>query len=144
MEEKRILGLDMGKRRVGVAISDPQGIIARPLETIIVNGFKDGLEKVRQLIPAHNAVAVVIGLPLNMSGQDSEISQQIRKFADQLRTLITVPVYMEDERLSSKQAEAVLHSHGKKIMGNKDKIDRISAAIILQSFLDRGGEIGSQ
>jgi putative Holliday junction resolvase len=137
MEEKRYLGLDFGGRRIGVAVSDPGGIIAQPLETLTVNGVGDAVRQVCRIIGERGVVAVVVGLPLNLSGTESELTEDVRKFAERLRSACPAPVYFEDERLSSRQAETVLHAHGKKIKGNKGKIDRISAAVILQSYLDR-------
>ena len=144
MRTGRYLGLDLGGRRIGVAISDPGATIARPLETITVTGISQAVRQITELAGQYEAVGIVVGLPLNMSGQPSPGSREVEAFADKLRGVCPVPVYLEDERLSSRQAEAVLHSHGKKIKGNKDKIDRISAAIILQSFLDRPQKDGSE
>lgn len=137
MEEKRYLGLDFGGRRIGVALSDPGAVIAQPLDTLTVTSVADAVEKVCRLITEHGVVAVVLGLPLSLSGRESETTAEVRKFAERLGAACPVPVHFEDERLSSRQAEMILHSHGKKIKGNKGKIDRISAAVILQSYLDR-------
>lgn len=137
MNEKRYLGLDYGGRRVGVALSDPGAIIAQPLDTLIVNGIADAVVQVCAIITEHDVIAVVVGLPLSLSGKESETTEEVRKFAERLRNSCSIPVHFEDERLSSRQAEMILHSHGKKIKGNKGKIDRISAAVILQSYLDR-------
>jgi putative Holliday junction resolvase len=137
MRTGRYLGLDLGGRRIGVAVSDIDASLASPLETITVTGQNQALRRICDLAIEYEAAGIVIGLPLNMSGTASAGSKEVEEFAYKLRNLCPVPVHFEDERLSSRQAEAVLHSHGKKIKGNKDKIDRISAAIILQSFLDR-------
>jgi putative Holliday junction resolvase len=137
MEEKRYLGLDYGGRRVGVAVSDPGALIAQARETILVRGIDDAVAKVCAVMAEYQVIGVVLGLPLNLSGEASELSREVEKFAEKLRAVSSIPVYFEDERLSSRQAENILHSYGKKIKGHKDKIDRISAAIILQSFLDR-------
>ncbi|MCP4567821.1 MAG: Holliday junction resolvase RuvX [FCB group bacterium] len=139
MENQRFLGFDPGGRRFGVAVSDPGGLIARPVKTLIVTGRDDALRQVMELIVEYEPVGIVIGKPLGLAGGSSEMSKEVDKFADKLRKLCSIPIFLEDERLSSRQAEAVLHAHGKKIKGNKAKIDRISAAIILQSFLDRRG-----
>jgi len=137
MENRRFLGIDLGRRRVGVAVSDPGGLIAQPLETLLVRGLDDAVKQVCRLIAEREIAGLVLGLPLNLSGDASELSKETEKFAERLSRTCPVPVFFEDERLSSRQAEDVLHSYGKKIKGHKDKIDRISAAIILQSFLDR-------
>lgn len=137
MEEKRYLGLDFGGRRIGVALSDPGAVIAQPLETLVVNGIGDAVGQVCRIAEEHRVVAIVVGLPLSLSGNDSASTGEVRKFAERLRSACPAPVYFEDERFSSRQAESILHSLGKKIRGNKPKIDRISAAVILQSYLDR-------
>jgi putative Holliday junction resolvase len=137
MKEKRFLGLDFGRRRIGVAVSDPSGLIAGSLKTLIVRNTDDALRQVLDLVSEHNIAGIVLGLPLNLSGGASEVSKEVEAFAERLRSSCDVPVFLEDERLSSRLAESVLHAHGKKIKGHKEKIDRISAVIILQSFLDR-------
>jgi len=137
MDNNRFLGFDFGGRRIGVALSDPSGLIAQPIDTLVVKGIDDAIRKVSRTIDEHDVVGIVLGLPLNLSGDASELSLEVEKFADRLKKKCAVPIFFEDERLSSRQAEGVLHAYGKKIKGHKEKIDRISAAIILQSFLDR-------
>jgi len=137
VEEKRYLGIDLGRRRVGIAISDPGGLIARPMETLTVNGPNDALRQILALVTEYAVVGIVLGWPITLAGDISEAAQEVEMFAEKLRAATTTPVFLEDERFSSRQAEAILHAHGKGIKGNKGKIDRISAAIILQSFLDR-------
>lgn len=144
MEQKRYLGLDLGGRRIGVAVSDPGGLIAQPLETLIVRGIEDALQKVCALIEEYTPAGIVIGLPLNLSGDRSELSDEVEKFARRLERNCPVPIHFEDERLSSRQAESVLHAYGKKIKGHKEKIDRMAATIILQSFLDRKNLAGDR
>jgi putative Holliday junction resolvase len=139
MDTLRLLGIDYGRKRVGVALSDPTGQIARPLETLTVTSNADAVRRIIILVAEHEVTAVVVGLPLSMSGNESESTTATRQFARMLGEATALPIYFEDERLSSHQALEVLHAHGKKIKGNKDKLDRMSAAIILQSFLDRRG-----
>jgi len=137
MTTHRYLGIDYGSRRVGVAVSDPTGLIARPLTTLTVTGDNDAINRLTELVREHEPVGVVVGLPISMSGNRSAATEMVEKFVQKLRAAIAVPVFLEDERLSSYEAEQVLHAHGKRIKGNKEKIDRMAAAIILQSFLDR-------
>lgn len=137
MENKRYLGIDYGRRRVGLAVSDVGGIIARPLETVKVTGPDQAAEAVGRVAAEHDVVGIVIGLPLNLSGDPSPLSEEAQRFGRLLEARSRVPIHYEDERLSSRQAEYILHAHGKKIKGNKEIIDRMAAAIILQSFLDR-------
>jgi putative Holliday junction resolvase len=137
MKNQRFLGIDLGGRRIGLAVSDPGGLIAQPLETLVVRGVDDAVRQICRIIEENEITEIVLGLPLNLSGEASELSRDVEKFAERLGRICPLPLHFEDERLSSRQAEGVLHSYGKKIKGHKEKLDRISAAIILQSFLDR-------
>jgi len=137
MDETRFLGIDLGRRRVGLALSDPGGLIATPVGTLTVTGVDDALKQVLAAAAKYQPSGIVLGMPKSLSGGTSEIAEEVHKFARKLEAATGLPIYFEDERLSSQQAESVLHAHGKKIKGNKERIDRIAAAIILQSFLDR-------
>ncbi len=137
MEETRLLGIDLGRRRVGLAMSDSGGFIATPIGTLVVTGMNDALKKVLAVVAEHHPTGIVLGMPTSLSGGTSEIGEEVHKFARRLETATGLPIYLEDERYSSQQAEGILHELGKKIKGNKERIDRIAAAIILQSFLDR-------
>ncbi|MDD4050999.1 MAG: Holliday junction resolvase RuvX [candidate division Zixibacteria bacterium] len=137
MEETRFIGIDLGRRRVGLALSDPSGTIAAPIGTLLVTGMNDALKKVLAAVAEHHPTGIVLGMPTHLSGRSSEIGEAVHKFARKLETATGLPIYFEDERYSSQEAEAVLHELGKKIKGNKERIDRIAAAIFLQSFLDR-------
>ncbi|MEZ5357536.1 MAG: Holliday junction resolvase RuvX [Candidatus Zixiibacteriota bacterium] len=137
MENRRYLAVDYGDRRVGIAVSDPTGMIARPLETLKVSSPAEAISGLIELIREYEPAAIVLGRPLSMSGRESELSQKVDEFARALRAAVDIEIIYEDERLSSTQAEQILHAHGKKIKGNKDKIDRMAAAIFLQTFLDR-------
>ncbi len=124
-----------------MAVSDPMGVIARPLDTLIIDSMGQAVEKIGDLIVEYEPVGVVVGNPISMSGDESELSLLVDEFVELLKDTTDVPVTYEDERLSSVQAKQVLHSHGKKIKGNKEIIDRIAAAIVLQSFLDRNSGV---
>jgi putative Holliday junction resolvase len=137
VESQRFLGVDYGRRRIGIAVSDLSGIIARPLETLNIKSIEDAVEAVYAIALREEVAAIVVGLPLAESGKPTELSEEVGEFCERLEKLVAIPVHQEDERLSSRQALGVLHAHGKKIKGNKEKIDRISAAIVLQVFLDR-------
>lgn len=137
MTSGRYLGIDYGRRRIGVALSDPTGLIAQPLTTLTVTGIDKAAAEIARLAGDNEVVGVVVGIPTSMSGKPSETSQEVEKFMAVLKKLLDIPIHGEDERLSSHTAEQILHAHGKHIKGHKETIDRISAAIILQSFLDR-------
>jgi putative Holliday junction resolvase len=137
VESQRFLGVDYGRRRVGLAVSDPAGIIARPLETLTVKSMNESVSSVCAVAEREDAAGIVVGMPLAESGKPTELSEEVTKFCALIKARIPLPVHLEDERLSSRQALGVLHAHGMKTKGNKEKIDRISAAIVLQAFLDR-------
>lgn len=137
MIEKRYIGLDYGGRRIGLAQSDLTAFLATPVETLIVSGMDDALNQVTDKVNQMEIIGVVIGWPLNMSGTSSQLTEEVELFAGRLSELIEVPIYLEDERLTSTQARSILHTQGKKTKGNKPKIDQMAAALILQSFLDR-------
>lgn len=137
MIEKRYIGIDYGGRRIGLAQSDVMAFLATPVETLIVAGMDDALAQVSDKLGQFDLLGVVLGWPLNMSGSSSKLTEEVELFATRLTDLIEVPIYLEDERLSSTQARSILHTQGKKTKGNKPKIDQMAAALILQSFLDR-------
>ncbi len=133
----RILGIDYGKKRTGVAVSDPLGIFATPLETVpstdIVNYIKNYTQKER-------VSAVVVGYPLNMNNTPSEGARFVDQFLNLLKKHFpSLTVVLEDERFTSKMAFQAMIDGGVKKMERRDKsmVDKISAAIILQSYLDR-------
>jgi len=131
----RYLAIDHGTKRTGLAICDAAETIASPLA--ILHGQKGLLKKIAEIIEAENVEAVVLGLPLNMTGSESSQTKLVRKFAEQLKIHISVPVHLQDERLSSFGAEEKLapadFTRGKM----KKRIDAVAAAEILEAFLER-------
>lgn len=133
----RIVGIDYGRARVGVAQSDPLGIFASPLETVISANIIDYLQK---YACAEQVERFVVGYPMNLNGQPSEAAADVDKFLLRLsKAFPDVPVTLEDERFTSVLAHRAMIDGGMKKSRRRDKasVDRISAAIILQSFLDR-------
>ncbi len=132
----RILGLDIGSKRIGVAISDGLGITAQGLETISSKGHKADIESINKLAVKNGASKIVVGVPLNMDGSDSEQTLKVKEFASQLSERVDARVELWDERMSTMAAERVLleadMSRGKR----KKVIDKVAAVIILQSYLD--------
>jgi putative holliday junction resolvase len=133
----RILGLDVGDRRIGIAISDPLGITAAGLEVIERKNTQSDVAAVAQLAERHGAVQLVLGLPLNMDGSSGEQAEKVRSFGRKLAQASGLPVVYEDERLSTVSAIRTLTIQGVKTGHNKHLVDIQSAAIILQKFLDR-------
>jgi len=138
----RVLGVDVGGRRVGLAISDPSGTIARPLETLAVSGAADAVERVARRVDAIAAeedglAAIVVGLPAHLDGTASGTTASVVAFIDALRPRITVPIVTEDERLSSREAESRLAANERDWRRRKAKLDAAAAAVFLQDYLDR-------
>lgn len=134
---KRILALDVGSVRVGVAMSDPLGITAQPLE-VIERKKNSPFQRVKELVEEHEVTCVLIGRPLTMSGEAGLAVQAIEAFAEDLRKKVSVPLVMWDERLTTKEAERMMIQSGARRETRKANIDKIAAAILLQSYLDAG------
>ena len=137
----RILGLDVGRRRVGLAISDPSGTLARPLKTLQVTDA-DLIEvvssEVLRLAGEDDGVAmVVVGLPRRLDGSPNEQTVAVEAFVEALRVRLSIPVACEDERLSSHEAESRLAVSERDWRKRKANLDAAAAAVILQDFIDR-------
>jgi putative Holliday junction resolvase len=131
----RVLGLDLGDARIGVAISDDDRRMAVPLGTVHTGAPAD-LHAIAKLVEDHAATAVVIGLPLSMTGKRGSAAAKAASFADALRSFVRVPVELHDERLSTVEAERALRRAGIDGRGRRDVVDRSAAAVILQAWLD--------
>jgi putative Holliday junction resolvase len=132
----RILGLDLGDARIGVAISDPDQHLAVPLGTVNVGQPPGELKAVAALVADHGVRRVVLGLPLSMSGDDGPASRHARDFAEALRPLLDVPVELQDERLSTAEAERTLREAGVTGSRRRQVVDQTAATVILQAWLD--------
>ena len=132
----RTLGIDLGRKRVGIALSDNLNMIASPLKTLTYYNQKDLLITLSKLIFEFDIKTIVLGLPLNMSGTDSTQTKIIRDFKTSL-SVLKVPIIYEDERLSSVSAKKSMISQNVKTGHNKAEIDMRAAAIILQQYLDK-------
>ncbi|MDR3616342.1 MAG: Holliday junction resolvase RuvX [Candidatus Obscuribacterales bacterium] len=142
-EKPRYIGLDIGDKRIGVAISDPLGYTAAGLETITrINTDKD-VRLVQEIAARHGAVLLVLGLPLNMDGTSGPQAEKVKSFGRKLARATELPVIYEDERLSTISAIRTLTLQGVKTGKNRELVDRQAAAIILQRFLDRGEDLPS-
>jgi putative holliday junction resolvase len=132
----RILALDHGTVRIGVAASDEMKMFASPLEFIPAEPLDGALQRLRQLIQEKEVELIVIGMPRNMNGSYGPAAEKVRAFVDQVRGAVTVPLVTWDERLSSVQAQRMLRQAGHKAKDQKGKVDASAAAILLQSYLD--------
>lgn len=138
----RILGLDFGDRRIGVALSDPTATLASPLETIHRRrGKRVPLAALERLARDHGVGALVVGLPLTLEGDEDAWCAAVRTAGDELARRLEVPVTYVDERLSSVQAEQAIRASGRPrhVREEKDRVDSAAAAVILQRHLDGGG-----
>ena len=132
----RVLALDVGEKRIGVALSDPTGLLATPLTTIERKGQDSDIDEALRLATEHEVSEIVVGLPLSMSGRRGPQAGRVDAFVRALAGRTDIPLKSVDERLSSVQAERMLRESGVEPSKNKARIDSAAAAIILQSYLD--------
>ena len=132
----RILALDVGKKRIGLAVTDELGITAQGLETLQRVRIREDLEKLRKLAKELNVTTLVVGNPLHMSGRESKQGEYTREFADRLSAHLSIPVVFWDERLTSAEAERLLRASGASLTQRQRAVDRLSAVLLLESFLE--------
>jgi putative Holliday junction resolvase len=138
----RILAVDVGARRVGLAISDASRTLARPLETIAVTSEADAVERVARRIEQldredEGIATIVVGLPSSLDGTPTPQTAQVRAFIARLSARTTLPIATEDERLTSREAESRLAVREKDWRKRKTQIDAVAASVFLQDYLDR-------
>ena len=136
MNYYRIMALDYGEVRIGVAMTDLLQMIASPFETYIRKDIQSDINHMCSLIKDNSVKLVVVGLPLNMDGTEGDRAQKTRQFVDLLKEKSNVEFIFQDERLSSVEAEEILIEGGMKRKDRKVTIDKIAAAIILESYLN--------
>lgn len=141
MEDKTILAIDYGTRRIGIAKSDPMGIVASALKTVEVRSDTDALKSIALVLGEYNPRTVVIGYPLLASGDKSRKCLEIDRFVEKLSRIFSGPILRVDEADTSNEAAAIVRAHGKRIGKDKAKIDRIAAVLILQRYLDEQSAI---
>lgn len=136
-EHRRILGIDYGSRRIGIALSDPLQIIAQSLETIENN--KMFFERLKEIIQKEQVELIVVGMPFNLKGEKAQKAQEVEKFIAHLKKEVEIEVFTWDERFTSSLAQTSLVQMGtkkKQRREEKGRIDAMAAAIMLQGFLD--------
>jgi putative Holliday junction resolvase len=131
----RVLALDYGQRRVGLALCDPEGILAWPLPSITWERADDLFARILAVVSAEGVEAVVVGLPLSLQGEDTLTTRQTRNFAARLGRRLSVPIHLFDERLSSAAAEEELKEAGLGWKKRKKALDSQAAVKILESYL---------
>jgi putative Holliday junction resolvase len=132
----RILALDVGDVRIGVAASDPLGMMAHPLETIQRTGFKADLKRVIEIAEIQQASEIVAGMPLNLDGTTGPQGEKVLEFAEALRRRTRIPVVTWDERLSTVEVERVMIGADLRRDHRRREVDRLAATVILQSYLE--------
>ena len=132
----RILALDVGARKIGLAVSDPLGITAQGLDTLRRSNKRTDLAHLESLIAEFQVAEIVVGYPLRMSGQPGAQAEKVSAFAEELRRRFGLPVHLWDERLTSAQANRVLRQSEISIRRRGLAVDRLAAVLILQNFLE--------
>ncbi|MDP8215368.1 MAG: Holliday junction resolvase RuvX [Candidatus Euphemobacter frigidus] len=135
-EVGRILGIDPGEKRIGLALSDPLGITAQGLETLQVTSPGDAVQQISEIARQVEVSKIIIGLPLNMDGSKGEQARRAQRLGARLEAALHLPVLFRDERLTSRQAEQVLIEANLSRRRRREKIDRMAAQLILQNYLD--------
>ena len=138
----RSLGLDIGDKRIGVALSDPGGILASPYTIINRGDEKRDIAAIVDIIRQKQVERVIVGLPLSMDGSLSKQAEKVKAFTQRLCEQTQVPVDYRDERLTTVMAERLVQAAGNKKGGRKARHDAQAAALILQGYLDEGRELG--
>lgn len=131
---RRILGLDLGQARIGVAVSDELGMLAHPVETIPAQS--DAIGRIAEIVREKNAERVVIGLPRHMNGSVGTGAAEALAFAEKLRTRVSCQVVTWDERMTTVAANRALREGGKKTRDSRGLVDQVAAQMILQGYLD--------
>lgn len=133
---ERYLGLDVGEKTIGLAISDPLGLTAQGLTTIRRSGNKVDYEKIKEYIDEYKVKTLIVGLPYNMNGSLGPSGEMVQKFATKLKNKYKVEIVFQDERMTSLSAKRVLIEGGVRRENRKQFVDKIAAVFILQTFLD--------
>jgi putative pre-16S rRNA nuclease len=136
MKQARVLALDLGKRRIGLALSDELGLTAQGLPTLERTNIREDLARLSQLAAEKNVSLILIGNPMHMSGQEGRQAEHAREFGARLKTATGLPVEFWDERLTTVQAQRVLRESGVSIEKRAKAVDRLAAVILLESYLD--------
>ena len=133
---RRILGIDVGTKRIGLAVSDPTHTIATPFETLHRTTHDQDMETLINRIKQEKVSQIVVGWPLETSGREGRLAKKVQHLIDELRVKTTVPIVKWDERMSSVAAERSLIAGGTRRLARRSLVDKVAAAIILQGWLD--------
>ena len=136
----RIMGLDYGSKTIGVAISDALGLTAQPFETIernAENKLRRSLARIAEIVKEKDIKKIVVGLPINMNGKSNERVALTMEFVEKLKKRVDVPIVMQDERLTTVEADEILDESGVKKENRKQFIDMVAAGIILREYMEK-------
>ncbi|HLY62838.1 MAG TPA: Holliday junction resolvase RuvX [Terriglobia bacterium] len=133
----RILAIDFGMKRMGLAISDALGITAQGLHTLERTNMENDLRHIQKLVEEYSAERVILGNPLSHSGNETAMSKRVEAFAEKLRRRVNCPVELSDERLTSVQANRMLRETGMGLEKRRAAVDRVAVTLLLQGYLDR-------
>ncbi|MGE5295972.1 MAG: Holliday junction resolvase RuvX [Solirubrobacterales bacterium] len=131
----RYLAIDYGMKRTGLAVCDAEETIASPLA--VVQGHKDLIERIKKIVASEGIGGIVVGLPLNMDDSEGPMAKLVQAFAKELGKQVPIPIHLQDERLSSFEAEQKLQEFGLTRGKKRQRLDALAAADILQTFLDQ-------
>ncbi|HYK35810.1 Holliday junction resolvase RuvX [Alloacidobacterium sp.] len=132
----RLLGLDIGNRRIGVAVSDELGLTAQPVLTLVRKKPRDDLRSLARLVRKYGCREIIVGNPLNLSGEQGRQAEKTQAFAQMLANETKLPVHLWDERLTTAEAHSILYRSGHLRAEHRNIVDQVAATIILQGFLD--------
>jgi putative Holliday junction resolvase len=132
----RIMALDVGEKNIGVAVSDALLLTAQGRPTLIRSGWDADVRELRRLVEENEVMQIIVGKPLHMGGQESRQSQRMKQFATKLSKILSLPVILWDERLTSFEAEQQLEAAGLNWRQRKKHVDKVAAMLILQDYLD--------
>jgi len=135
----RILSLDVGGKRIGMAVSDALGLIAQQLETLVRKNEQDDFKRIKDIIKDREIREIVVGFPLNMDGTEGPKAEEINKFIEGLKEQCSIPIKIWDERLTTREADRILRAADVSRKKRKKLDDKLAAQLILQSYLDSKG-----
>lgn len=141
---KRLLGIDFGLARIGVAGSDEIGLMAHPVETVHVRHVEDPLARIAEICAQRRVERVVVGMPFRMDGTPGTAAEKVNSFIRRLRKALPAEIELVpyDERLTTVEAQAQLHAAGRTVKNSRDVIDQAAAVVILQHYMDAHPELG--
>jgi len=131
----RILSVDYGVKRIGLALSDALGITAQEFDTINVLKKDEHFLRIKEIVEKEKVKKILVGMPLNMNGSKGERAREVEKFIEKLKRYVNITIITRDERLTSVEAKKIMISLGQKTGKNKEKIDRLAAVLLLETYL---------